>query len=304
VVVFLTSLRHPDSSNDYGQVLTLFERTARSVCSQTNPNLAFVVSCNEIPDIPFKDDRIHYHKVDFPIPCHQDGDIPLDEMPTAGTSDRVKRDKGSKLLSGLLYMRDNLSAEYVYIIDADDWVNNCVVEHMLAAPRHPVWCADSGYLVNNVTKRMKKRYGITRYCGSTFAYQRDYLLSLTTFAEGLDGSSSQRELIEGTSKYYVYEVCGDHSNTFEYAKKQGVTPKSFPFPAISWVVETGENVSRSSGGDQGMPVNAERLRAFGLPDDMLNNESPELSTMFYESLSGARSRVTWWLTKFSGKKYY
>jgi len=303
LVVFLTSLRHPNSSNDYSQVLALFEKTARSVCAQNNPNFRFVVVCNEVPDISYEDDRIYYHKVDFPAAAFQPGDIPADQLPYGATSDWVKRDKGSKLLSGLLYAK-RLDSKYIYIVDADDWVNTNIVDFLLDSTESDVLCANTGYLVNNVTRRMKKRYGIIRYCGSTFAYKTSYLLSLTEFKNDINENSLQNELIQGTSKYYVYEVCGDHSNTYEHSKQHGATLQDFPFPAVSWVVETGENVSHSSGGALGIPINEERISAFGLPESMLNLEKATFLVRLYEFMSGARSAFTWWLTKVSGKKFY
>ena len=53
------------------------------------------------------------------------------------TNNRVKRDKGSKLLSSLLYAKQ-FAAEYVFIADADDWVNKGVAAYLEAKPRHPV----------------------------------------------------------------------------------------------------------------------------------------------------------------------
>lgn len=69
MVVFITSVRHPDTANDYTRCLELLSDTLYSIKQQTNPDYRIIVVCNEIPAFP-KDDNIDFVQVSFEPPLY------------------------------------------------------------------------------------------------------------------------------------------------------------------------------------------------------------------------------------------
>lgn len=72
VLAFITSLRHPRNSDDYGRVERLLEQTLTSVCNQTSPDFAVFVVGNREPSFRLPP-RSTFVPVDFPPPVATQG---------------------------------------------------------------------------------------------------------------------------------------------------------------------------------------------------------------------------------------
>jgi hypothetical protein len=282
VLVFLTSIRHPASSTDHRRVEELFETALRSLCAQDDDGFRVVVVCNAEPRVGVADPRVAYHVVDFPAP-------------TGGRQatgrDAKARDKGTKLISGLLFSR-RYRPDHVALVDADDLVSRRIAGFVNAHPRAAGWYVDAGYTFNHATWRLQRRHSLIRYCGSGLVASAPALVELSQAeANGLDESSTQDELLSGAAPSFLKHVLCDHTFTVQYLANHGVRLRPLPFRAIAWVQETGENYSRPKAAASGIPASPAFCREFGLNEPWPDAGHGQPLERLREALVCARSRV-------------
>lgn len=295
MLVFLISLRHPDNANDFTQVEKLLSITLNSICGQTSKDFRVVVVCNALPNIEFKDDRIFYHVVDFPVPSK----LKASEL----EAEPKFKDKGTKYMAGLLYSR-RFNPEYVYIVDSDDWVNINLVSFLQKEPTYPIWCVSKGFMVNYPVKEYKRVSGLSRYCGSTFIYDFDYLMEHANITNDITESSSQEQLIKGTSEFFILELMCNHTINYRHFKDLGVTPKDLPLRTACWIQGTGENVSGTAGGKSGLPIDIKFINKFSLPEVMISSKKANLRLELRDILTSCRSSYSWFMTKITGVNHF
>lgn len=292
MIVFITSIRHPKNSNNFGRVLELLSTTLRSVCSQTDPDFKVIVVCNDIPTIGFTDPRIIYHKVDFPPPS----EVAASSIPFAA----FMRDKGSKILAGFL-LALKYEPKYVFSIDADDWISRRIVEYLHAQPSHPVWYVDGGFFADRQSLRVRRKHGMNRYCGSTFIYEPAFLLKTGQIKPAVDENSSQEELVESVSEYFFQSILANHAHSHKFALEHGINPKPIALRAVCWVVGTGENHSGTSGGANGLAIDQKFCKEFGLPDHYALNQKTTWRVKAKDSLGCVVSKLGWLWSRLSGR---
>jgi glycosyltransferase involved in cell wall biosynthesis len=302
MVIFITTLGHPQCYDNFKKVETLFEITLRSVFAQTDPRFKFVVVCNQIPDIKFNDPRLIYHVVDFPPSSV--GPTTIERYLSDESRRRLfLRDKGTKKMSGFLFAQQ-FAPDYIFYIDADDWVNTKVVEYLHREPSYPVWHVDGGYFVNYRTRRIKRKYGMTRYCGGTFVYTPAFLMGVANIKCDVDSHTGQDRLVSATSERFIYDILGDHPINYRYFAEMGSYPKPIPIRAIAYVLGTGENVSGVPGGQYGLPMNKRFCSEFGLSESFNSDEKATLTLLVHEFLGCFRSRVGWLTNRVTGANIY
>ncbi|WP_020408717.1 glycosyltransferase family A protein [Hahella ganghwensis] len=292
--VFLLSLKHPETANNYQRVEELLELTLRSICGQSCAEFRVVVVCNKVPQINFSDDRVHFHVVDYPAVSKSGGKLDKEEKFT---------DKGTKYMSGLLFAKQ-FAPKYVYIFDSDDWVNRNLVSYMKSAPDYPLWCVDKGYFVNFESKEYKKRSGLLRYCGSTFIYDYNFLMREANVQGAIDEKSSQKELIEATSHHFIVKLLSNHTINYVYFKDKGIVAKPIPLRTACWIQGTGENVSNTAGGYKGLSIDDEFCHTFSLPDSCKSKDKAEFSNWIRDLFAGIYSSLTWYYSKYTGKRVF
>ena len=182
MLVFITTIRHPHNSNDFGKVESLFEMSLRSVCSQTDAKFRVIVVTNVKPRIGYDDPRVIYHLVDFPPPS-------TDRCATTSLFACV-RDKGSKLLSGMLLAR-RFRPDYFAFFDADDLVSRRLAAFVNTTQSAAGWYVDAGYVVNYRSWRVQRKSGLVRYCGTSLIPKAAELLRLADVDAGLSEFSTQ-----------------------------------------------------------------------------------------------------------------
>jgi hypothetical protein len=283
VLVFLTSVRHPDTSTDHRRVEQLLETTLRSLCAQDDGDVRVVVVGNERPRVGVDDPRVVYHVVDFPVPAGGR---------QATGRDAKAIDKGTKLLSGLLFAR-RYRPDHVALVDADDVVSRRIAGFVDAHPGADGWYVDQGYTLNRATWRVQRRHSLVRYCGSGMIVrgQALYDLARAEEARGLDESSTQDELLAGTPPSFLRHVLCDHTFTVRYLANHDIGLRPLPFRAAAWVQETGENYSRPTGTASGVPVTPAFCREFGIADPPPGAGEARPADRVREALVCARSRV-------------
>jgi hypothetical protein len=300
MILFLTPIGHPDTSKNYSKVMELLQLTTNSISNQSDRDFKFVIVCNEVPNIKHDDPNVIYHIVDFEPPKF-DRNMPITQ---ANKDYRVfMRDKGTRLLSGLLHSLQ-YEPDYVFLLDCDDWININVTQFLNSQNEFPVWFVDKGYVLNYKTKKYKRKSGMIRYCGSTLAYKTDFLMKLADLKLKVDGSTDQATLLESTSSMFIEDILGNHARGYYYFRDMGIEPTPLPFRAVTWVVESGENVSRSTGGEHGITIKEDYCKEFGNPL-FLNKQKPSsLTAIVREFVGNLKSRLSWYKSTKSDHFFY
>jgi hypothetical protein len=231
VIAFITTIRHPHNSNDYARVGELLTRTLRSVLGQTDDDLVVVVVHNRRPNVPIEDARVHYLQVDFARPSAQSGAM-------IGFPEFV-RDKGTKCAVGLAYARE-LHAGHVMFFDADDLVSNRIAALANAAPDHPGWYFETGYIHSVGTRSIQfVPHGFHMKNGSTSVVRTD----LIGLPDSVTPGSSQQEIVTLAGTDLVDHFLGMHGFWQDRLATMGSSMEPTPFPGAVWMIGTGENHS-------------------------------------------------------------
>lgn len=272
------------------RVEELLRLTQRSLINQSNPNWRLIVVCNSPVRTSISDQRISYHQVSFPPAV-----LPTQRESTA-TPLSVRRDKGSKILAGLLFSR-RWSSDYVMPIDCDDWIHKELVDWILARRRRALWYVNKGYFINLRTLRYKIRYGLVRYCGSTYIYTPQLLRKICGSCAGVGENSSMAELLASAGPTVIDMILGDHHYLFSNARRFGATCRPVRIPATSWIVDNGQNASGTTGSADGLPLTKHFASRFGVEHLVQNDVHPK-PIDWVRVLAGAqKSRLDWLLSR-------
>jgi hypothetical protein len=282
MLVFLTSIRHPHNSNDFRRVETLFEMSLRSVCAQIDSEFRVVVVCNEKPTIEFCDSRVIYHVVDFPAPSKERrATIPIDDLVI---------DKGTKLLSGSLLARQ-FEPDYLFIFDADDLVSRRITKYVNCRSGKAGWYIDSGYALNLASGRVQRKHGLVRYCGTSLVFNASKLLKLIQVDKRITESSSQPDILKNIAPRVIRYIFGNHRYAVSTLAEQGLQLRPFPFRAVTWVQENGENQTITLGTRTGLPATKAFRAEFSIENFSFSSAPPGPVDYFSEFIDCFRSRV-------------
>jgi hypothetical protein len=280
MLVFLTCLRHPQNSNNFARVESLFEMSLKSVCAQTDPNFRVIVVANVKPRIGFEDPRVIYHLVDFPPPSP--------DRHAAINIKAVTRDKGTKLIAGMLVAR-SFEPSYFGIFDADDVICRRLAGFVNETPSLAGWYVDAGYAINHRTWRVQRKSGLVRYCGSTLIPNAAAFLKLGQLDSRLPDDATQDEILRRVSHSVIDEVVGDHRYFVRYFADHGLRMRRVPFRAVGWMLETGENYSFIRSSLSGVPITDEFCREFGICNPPLSQGHSTAIDQLRESVGAAFS---------------
>lgn len=284
--IFLTSIMHPETASNFSTVERSFELMARSVCEQTDRDFLLVVVCCSIPEITFKHKNIRYHVVDFPAAKNADR-----------TSKRM--DKGTKIISGLLFI-NKYNPKYVHILDADDWINKKLNAFLNSKALSDVgWYINAGYIVDLSENRTQLKYGLNRYCGSTFISNYFTLMKNLSINNKLNSSSTQGHIMALVSKEILLDLIAAHAYT-EFYSKYNLKYKRIPFRGVGWVRNTGENILSGGAVKQGLCLDKKTLSLFGLESISLENDCKNSVRDYASYVVSSLFSFTGWL--FSKKK--
>lgn len=253
--LFLIAIRHPENSTSYQRVEELLNITLESILGQTYKNIKVIIVCNRPPRITTNDERVIMHTVNFPP-------RKVHENKEENTLS-VRKDKATKYLSGLLFAK-KFNPKYVYIVDADDWINKGVAEYISNKKPHDLWYCDRGCFVDFSKKEYSDKSGLHRYCGSTFVYNYNFLFELTKANNKIDENSDQARLLSNSDEKFVLRVLSNHDVNYKFFNEKGSVPKKIPIRAVCWVQNNGENVYGKSGGNSGLPINQQFTNTFNV----------------------------------------
>ncbi|GAA4965993.1 glycosyltransferase family A protein [Kineococcus glutinatus] len=250
MLAFITSVRHPRNSSDYGRVEELLRHTLASVCRQTCDDFTVVVACNRVPAGTF-DPRVEFVVVDFPPPVTTAG-------PRTGR-EAVLRDKGTKMAVALLAAQRH-RPDYVMKFDADDFVSRRLAE-FTSGGSGPGWYVDEGFVVSADTLLITGCADFNSRCG-TSEIVANRMYDLPTDLPPLD--AGQDELSARLGTRLVRDLLGSHRSTVSHFAAAGSPLQPVPFPAAVYAIATGENHSGRTWMDRGRPVTRAQAEEFGI----------------------------------------
>lgn len=136
MLAFITTIRHPRNSTDYGQVEEFLSDTLDSIARQACDDYVVIVVGNQKPAFPLPP-QMHFVGVNFPPPTAQRG---------AQTGmGPVIWDKGTKTGIGLAAARE-FSPDFVMFFDADDYLHRDVARYVHDHPDSQGWVVRKGAL--------------------------------------------------------------------------------------------------------------------------------------------------------------
>ncbi|MEV8370931.1 hypothetical protein [Microbacterium sp. NPDC064584] len=279
MLAFITSLRHPQNSADYGRVESLLRETLVSVTEQTSDDFVVIVVGNQRPQFVLPD-KVHFVPVEFDPPA----------PPNGPRTDRAPfvRDKGTKIGIGLLAARE-FSPDHVMIFDADDFVHAELAEYVGARKGHSGWMIDRGWMYSRARNAYRRQNDFNRTCGTC------YILPYEAYEvpTDLDVSATQQEVVDGFGER-LEAMLGAHRHAVEWHRARGRTLEPLPMRAAVYHVDTGENHSGKAMTGVARPLGPRIRRSF-----RISPQRGPVSTIWssvgpvaiWESVS-TRSRVT------------
>ncbi|MBE9046304.1 glycosyltransferase family 2 protein [Pleurocapsales cyanobacterium LEGE 10410] len=157
MLIFIIPLRSAKTTDSWGRVSQLFERTLRSVCHQTCEEFRVIVVCHDLPDIQFDHPNIAYLPVDFPIPTWERSDD--------YSSRRI--DKQKKIFMGLTYA-SRFNPSHIMFVDADDCVSKHLAQFVSQNSESIGWMFSDGYEYTDGSSSILLRQKVFYYrCGTS-----------------------------------------------------------------------------------------------------------------------------------------
>lgn len=231
MLVFITSLRHPDNSTDYGRVEGLLRDTLTSLTSQDSDDYRVIVVGNREPSFPLPE-KVQFLTCDFPPPARAVGVHP--------EINALIRDKGSKLGLALIAARP-LDPDHVMVVDADDYVSRRIVSTVAAGPADQGWVVADGWKYASHRGTIKPRPDFYQRCGTCLVVP--YSAYGVPPELGLD--ATQDEIVQAYGRTLT-KALGKHKGTREWLEARGLRIEPFGFRAAVYHVDTGENHSGSA----------------------------------------------------------
>ncbi|MBO1254413.1 hypothetical protein J3L16_01795 [Alteromonas sp. 5E99-2] len=272
----------------------MLKLTLSSILNQkTSFDYKILVVCNEIPTLGFTSDKLEFLKVDFPV--SGSGGAELQPQIAAWT------DKGAKVVAGLAHVREN-PPEKVFVMDADDWINENLVEYIMSNPSVDNWYVDGGYLVDFGLKKYIRKSGLVRYCGSTVIFDYQDLIKLTGIPSSVTAESSLDEIKEQVSEHSIVYLLGHHRFYLGALHKMKMNIKPIDIPAICWVVNTGENRSGVTAKGVGVSMPHKFLSTFGMEDLVESENKDSVLDKIIEQKYRLFSYLGWAITSKTSEK--
>lgn len=249
MITFLASLRHPENSENYGEVLRLLRETLESVSNQDCEDFRIIVVGNETPTFQLPR-RTRFIEVAFSPPRPVRGSQP-------GLSSFVI-DKGTKVGVGLVAAMEE-PPDQIMIFDADDFISSRVASFTASQDPYTGWFVEQGWKYSAARGAKQPLSNFNRICGTSIIAP----FSAFEVPAGLHLGSSQADVIEAFGDRLT-RIMGAHRNAVEWYAERGYTMRPLPFRAAVYNVDTGENHSGMEMSGPGIPVGRAFMREFGL----------------------------------------
>ncbi|MGF1568333.1 MAG: glycosyltransferase family 2 protein [Nodosilinea sp.] len=213
MLAFIIPLKSSQVSGSWDLVCKLFERTLRSVCSQTSLSFHVIVVCHERPKISFHSPQVTYLQVDFPLP--------------GAEYVSKERDRRLKVQVGLIHAK-KLSASHVMFVDADDCVSNRLAKFVSENSKQNGWFLNRGYDYREDIQLLRIRNkNLHLRTGSSHIIRLNLL---------------EPEVLLPPDQLKISNCVLNHVDTVRILKKRGSPLKPLPFKGVIYVTDNGENI--------------------------------------------------------------
>ncbi|MDF2993696.1 MAG: glycosyltransferase family 2 protein, partial [Microbacterium sp.] len=228
MLAYVTSLRHPANSADYGRVEDLLQDTLRSLTNQSSDDYVVIVVGNQAPGFELPP-RVHFVPVDFAPPVASSG-------PHADRTGFVL-DKGSKIGVGLIAAKQ-FDPRFVAIFDADDFLHRDLTRFVQEHPSGPGWVVTDGWVYSRARSGYRHQANFNQSCGTS------YVIPFEAYGvpQGLDSSATQQEVVDGFGET-LFHIMGAHKHAVQWHREAGRELQPLPFRGAVYLVDTGENHS-------------------------------------------------------------
>ena len=251
MIYFGIPLRSKASSKNWDNVTKVFNRTLKSVYSQTDPDFKIYVACHDIPVLDEKyDDRVEFL---------------ISDKDTPKTKEEMMLDKGWKISMIAKRIRED-GGGYIMLVDSDDLVSNRIAEYVNSHPRCNGYLSRYGYVYNDGADYMQKADNLHKLCGSC---------SIVYYAVE-DLPDKMPDSFFDNSPVDQWVIRKAHCVIPDYLQEHGRELSTIPFPTTVYVRNTGDNHSMMDGNDfswkrkiylflqSKIRISGERGREFGI----------------------------------------
>lgn len=228
MLVFVTSLRHPDNATDYSFNERLLQKTLSSIEAQTSDDYHVFIVGNKRPLFTMPP-KVEFIEVDFEPPVAVRG-VHADRS-------GFVRDKGSKIGVGLMAAK-KLSPTWVMIFDADDFVHRDLVRYVHQPSETEGWVIREGWIYSKSRNGYRRQNDFNRTCGTS------YVIPFEAYGvpDALPLDASQDSVIDAYGDT-LFAIMGAHRNAESWHRERGRLLETLPFRAAVYNVDTGENHS-------------------------------------------------------------
>jgi hypothetical protein len=200
--------------------------TVRSVASQTNDNWKAVIVANHGADLPELPERFDVKWVGFPYePLPDEGKVGKEAV-----YDAVRRDKGRRVLAGMLHAG---KVGHFMVVDYDDFVSSRLTSFIAENPSANGWYIKDGYVWSSGGKLLYLYSDFSRFCGTSHIIRADLYKLPETF--------------EAASDEYIRRMLGSHIFIHDHLDQSGTPLASLPFVGAMYRVGHADAGSKSNG---------------------------------------------------------
>ena len=216
---FAIALRSKGTTNDWDRIVSLLGATINSVLNQESPDFKVVVGCHEVPEsLAGIDPRIAFESVASPVPIYHDEFV----------ADKQRKREAATLA---LFQQ---GCRYIMPLDADDLVSKRLVGFVLQNPVEFGYVANRGYEYSLVRDAFSLCPALSRICGSCAVFHwREEDLPTVAWERGQFAYRDQVNTV--------------HPDWIARGKRVGRPLTPLPFRAVTYVLETEQNISMRKG---------------------------------------------------------
>ena len=240
MLIFITSLKHPTTVASKPTMIRLLERTLSTIEAQVNKDFRVIIVCHEIPELSVSYSFVEYVLVDFPPPARDFWDLAYtaeadqDEKKREKRLELIKLDKGKKYLRGL-YAARKYNPSHVMFFDADDCLSPAITETVLLGPTDQSWYVGNGYIYSEGSKWIVQRKNdFNTHCWTC------YIFSMSVFWDLPENESD-------VPVEWYRDMLGSHRMVYDWLASKGIMMKKIPYPAVTYIISSGENHSWLTG---------------------------------------------------------
>jgi hypothetical protein len=225
--VFAVPLKPRRGCNDWEIVQQRLRHTVRSIRGGVDRNYLIVLACHDRPDLDLGED------------------VQILSAPFAAEpkSQQGAQDKARKLRMIGAWLKDRVSAEgaHVMFLDSDDLVHRYLVRFVHRAAVRCCYSIERGYMYDcrtGVLELRSRRF--FALCGSSFIgwFHKSEL------------PQSWEDLESPYARFGVYPLHRGHQHYPSVAAELGKEVHTIPFPAVTYVVNHGDNLRAVESGMQ------------------------------------------------------